>query len=120
MNFLWCTLQVADMEASLAFYTTITGLEINAKLSPGEDIEIVFLGKGDTQVELFCNKKYERKAPCEGISMGFETPNLDDTMNFIHSKGIKIHSGPFSPNPHTRFFYVQDPDGYMVQFVENK
>ncbi|HBE76529.1 MAG TPA: glyoxalase, partial [Firmicutes bacterium] len=27
--------------------------------------------------------------------------------------------GPFQPNPHIKFFFVKDPDGFSVQFVEN-
>lgn len=41
-------------------------------------------------------------------------------MAFVKEKGFEIHSGPFAPNPVTRFFFVQDPDGLLVQFVEQK
>jgi len=118
MKFCWTTLQVKDMEASLAFYETIVDLKLMRRFSPTDDMEIVFLGEGSTQVELICNKKEGKDASCDGFSLGFVTKSLDDTMNFIHSKGIKIESGPYQPNPHTRFIYVQDPDGYTVQFVE--
>lgn len=118
MNFCWCTLQVSDMKASLAFYENIVGLKMMRLFSPTEGMEIAFLGEGGTQVELVCNQKGATDASCDGISLGFETKSLDDTMNFIHSKGIKIKSGPSQPNPHTRFVFVQDPDGYSVQFVE--
>ena len=26
--------------------------------------------------------------------------------------------GPISPNPHIRFFFVRDPDGYYVEIIE--
>lgn len=32
---------------------------------------------------------------------------------------IDIHSGPFQPNPHTKFIYLLDPNGLKVQLVEN-
>jgi lactoylglutathione lyase len=118
MDFCWCTLQVKDMNASLKFYEGVVGLKLKRRFSPAEGMEIAFLGEGATQVELICNYKEENKPSCDGISLGFETRSLDDTMNFIHSKGIKIQGGPYEPNPHTRFIYVQDPDGYRVQFVE--
>ena len=41
-------------------------------------------------------------------------------MTSMKEKGIPIHSGPFQPNPHARFFFVLDPNGLKIQFVENK
>ncbi len=120
MNFCWCTLQVRDMKASLSFYTTTVGLKMNKRFSPADGMDIAFLGERETQVELICNTNEPSSSSCDGISLGFETASLDDTMNFIHTQGIKIAAGPFEPNPHTRFFYVKDPDGYTVQFVENR
>jgi len=55
----------------------------------------------------------------EHISLGFEVNSVDEMMNLIKEKGIAIHSGPFQPNPHTRFFYLLDPNGLKIQFVEN-
>jgi lactoylglutathione lyase len=40
-------------------------------------------------------------------------------MAFMKENGIAIHSGPFQPNPGIRFFYVLDPNGLKIQFVEN-
>lgn len=56
----------------------------------------------------------------ESISMGFQVDSVDEMMDFVKKRGIEIHSGPFQPNPHTRFFFVLDPDGLKVQFVESK
>ncbi len=119
MKFCWCTLQVEDLNESLAFYETVTGLKLIRRFETEDGLEIAFLGEGDTKVELTCSRKNGEKPSCEGISLGFETDSLDDAINFVHSKGIKINAGPFQPNPHTRFFFVLDPDGYNVQFVEN-
>jgi lactoylglutathione lyase len=45
--------------------------------------------------------------------------SIDKMINFIKEKGLEIHSGPFQPNPSTKFFYVKDPNGLKIQFVEN-
>ncbi len=82
-------------------------------------MELAFLGGGDTQVELISNKKSKEIAYGKDISMGFETDSLDKLMEHLASNNIKIHSGPFQPNQFIRFFYVQDPDGLKIQFVEN-
>ncbi|NLK05931.1 MAG: VOC family protein, partial [Spirochaetales bacterium] len=33
---------------------------------------------------------------------------------------LEIYAGPFSPNPYVRFFYILDPNGVKIQFVEQK
>lgn len=53
------------------------------------------------------------------ISIGFEVDSLDRMLEFAKERGIPVHSGPFQPGPKTRFFFVQDPNGLKVQFVEN-
>jgi lactoylglutathione lyase len=40
-------------------------------------------------------------------------------MKFIKEKSIEIESGPIQPNPNVKFFYVLDPNGVKIQFVEN-
>jgi lactoylglutathione lyase len=119
MKFCWCTLQVKNLDESLKFYQEIVKLPLNKRFSAGEGVEIAFLGEGNTQIELVCNSHTGPKGAGEGISLGFEVKSLDDMMNFVHEKGLKIHSGPFQPNPHTKFFFVLDPNGVEIQFVEN-
>jgi len=36
----------------------------------------------------------------------------------INKKGIEIKTGPVQPNPHIKYFIVQDPNGIKVQFAE--
>ena len=40
-------------------------------------------------------------------------------LDFLKEREIEPSSGPFQPNPHIKFFFIEDPDGYSVQFVEN-
>lgn len=118
MKFCWCTISVSDLERSLKFYQDVAGLTLERRFTAGPGVEIAFLGGGETKVELICRGT---KPEFGGdISLGFEVDSLDDMMESVESKSVKIHSGPFSPNPNTRFFYVQDPDGLLIQFVETK
>lgn len=119
MKFVQTTIKVKDMEASLKFYKEIVGLKEAQRISM-EKIEMVFLGEGETKVELIHYKDSKEVQYSEDISIGFSVENLDETMTFVQEKGIKIHSGPIQPNPSTRFFYVLDPNGLKVQFIEIK
>ncbi|MBN1524545.1 MAG: VOC family protein [Spirochaetales bacterium] len=119
MKFCWTTINVSDMEKSLAFYRDIIGLTINRRMSPNSDMELAFLGDGDTQLELICNKKNTDISHGKDISLGFVVDSTEKFTAFLQSKEIALHSGPFQPNPNIRFVYALDPDGLKIQFVEN-
>ena len=119
MKFCWCTIGVRDMNASLKFYQEIVGLPLDRRLAAGPKMEICFLGEGETKVELICGADHKTPVKPEGISLGFEVRSVDEKIRFIKEKGLTVASGPFQPNPHIKFFYVKDPDGVSVQFVEN-
>lgn len=116
MKFLWCTYYVKDMKESLQFYKDIVGLDIDKKF-PIESGEIVFLGSGETKVELIFDGTDKWQGSKDGISLGFETDSLDEKMQMVKEKGIEIE-GPFRPNPNTGFFFIKDPNGVKIQFVE--
>ena len=112
---------VKNMEESLKFYQEIVKLTLNRRFNAGPGVDIAFLGDEETKVELICN---QAKANAEinigkDISWGFEVSSVDEMLTSLNEKGIQIHSGPFQPNPHTKFFYLLDPNGLMIQFVEN-
>ncbi|NMA96182.1 MAG: VOC family protein [Clostridiales bacterium] len=118
-QFVHATIQVKDLNESLEFYQEIVGLPIANRFISG-DTEIVFLGQGDTLVELIYTEDSKDTTIGDGIALGFGVDCLEDTIDFIKDKGIEIHSGPFEPSPTTKFFYVQDPDGLKIQFIEQK
>jgi lactoylglutathione lyase len=119
MIFCWVTLNVRDMDKSISFYRDFLGLEIKRRIQPNPDMELVFLGSGQTQVELICKKKSPDLSFGKDISLGFEVESLDKTGAVLKERNIPVHSGPFQPNPHIRFLYVLDPDGVRIQLVEN-
>lgn len=119
MKFCWTTLHVNDLEESLAFYREIVGLELTRRFEGGHAGEIAFLGKGETQLELICNPASPPVDMGRDVSLGFEVASVDEMIAFVQQKGIAVHSGPFQPNPHVKFFYVLDPNGLKIQFVES-
>lgn len=118
MKFCWATVNVSDMAASTRFYSEVVGLPVTRSMKPGPDLEITFLGSGETQVELI--KAGTGKAPVFGgdICLGFQVDSLERMTQVLRDHGIPIHSGPFQPMPSMRFLFVQDPDGLKVQLVE--
>ena len=107
------------MEKSLHFYQEIIGLNINRRIKPNTDKEIIFLGSSETQIELIYNTKVDNIAVGKDISLGFVVDSIEQIREILKKKNIPIHSGPFQPNPSIKFIYILDPNGVKIQFVEN-
>jgi lactoylglutathione lyase len=119
MNFLWCTIRVNNLEESINFYEFIVGLQVNTRFQAGPNKEIAFLGNGETKVELIWDKSTSTTNVGPDISIGFEVDSVDEKLVFLKERNIPIQSEVIQPNPHTKFFYVLDPNGLKIQFVEN-
>jgi lactoylglutathione lyase len=82
-------------------------------------MEIAFLGDEETKIELICNKNLKSTMDAgKAISLGFKVDSVDDKIEFIKKIGIDIKSGPIQPNPSLKYFFVLDPNGVKIQFVE--
>jgi lactoylglutathione lyase len=119
MKFCFTTLMVKNLEESLKFYRDLVGLNVNRRFNAGPGVEIAFLGDGETKIELICNKATKEVSFGTDISIAFEVNSVDEMMTFVKEKGMGIHSGPFKPNEHIKFFYILDPNGLKIQFIEN-
>jgi lactoylglutathione lyase len=119
MRFCWVTIRVKKISESVQFYRDIVGLDVRRRMNPNPEMEIVFLGSGETQIELIWNAKNEETNYGKDISLGFEVDSVDRMIEILRGKNISILSGPFQPNPTIKFIYVQDPNGLKIQFVEN-
>ncbi len=111
---------VKDMEKSVAFYKDIIGLKVTRSFKPHEGLEITFLGEGETQIELICDKNNKDSDMSFHISLGFETDSAENMLQFLKEKNVQICSEIISPNPDMKYFHALDPDGLRIQFVENK
>jgi lactoylglutathione lyase len=113
----WVTLHVKDVDKSVAFYNGLLGLPICSRTEfPGG--ELAMLGAEDMpKVEVISQGEVPEKRG-RGVSVGIEVGLLEEAMEKLKQAGVPVLRGPISPNPHLRFFFAEDPDGYEVQFVE--
>ena len=119
MKMCWVTINVKDLEQSLQFYTETVGLTVDRRINPMPGTEIVFLKAGETEVELIKNDKNPSPQFSKDISLGFVVDSVDERKSELEElDGLKIE-GPFQPNPRVKFFYIEDPNGVKIQFVEN-
>ncbi len=119
MKYLWTTMHVKDLDKSVAFYEEVVGLTLENRFPAGHGSEIAFMRSDgtETKVELLCRADFAGRSEDVALSLGFETENLEEKMTEIKAKGYAV-SQIVSPNPKTRFFFVKDPDGIDIQFVE--
>ncbi|MFA5527218.1 MAG: VOC family protein [Peptostreptococcales bacterium] len=119
MKLNWVTLKITNLEKSLHFYTQLLGLSIAAEFR-SSDTQFIMLGEADeSKVELIYEPGSIVHNPGNGVSIGLEADHLDQLIDELEENGYKT-VGPISPNPKIRFFFVNDPDGYTVQLVEQK
>lgn len=117
MNFAWTTLRVSDFEKSIDFYTRIIGLRISERFGT-DDHRVVMLGNdSSTRVELIWEPVKLPEKLGQGVTLGFFPDDLDEYRLKLEAAGLNTGE-IFSPTPDARFFFVNDPDGYTLQFVE--
>lgn len=108
------TIMVKDLEKSIEFYETVTGLQISRRFKAGTG-ELAFLanGLGEMEIELVCmpeGQKFEGK----GMFICFKTDKLDEMHKLVTDRGL-APSPIQDPGDQTCYFYVYDPDGVSVQ-----
>lgn len=120
MNFCWVTLPVKNLEVSLAFYNGLLGLPINSRYT-GNGVDMAMLGEeGQPKIELIFMPDNTNKTLQSDISVGIEVESLESAIELLKAQRVPVSRGPFSPNPHIRFLFILDPDGYEVQLVDIK
>ncbi|MEK3789784.1 VOC family protein [Paenibacillus sp. FSL K6-1230] len=114
----WITLRVRNLEASIHFYHGKLGLQIQRRFeSRGRQIAMLGM-ENETALELIEGSEVVLK-PEAGVSIGYEVRSLEETIERLIALGIPIVRGPIQPNPHLRFIYIADPDGFEVQLAEH-
>ena len=117
MNLIHVTISVSDLEQSLRFYNELVGLPIKRRFaSPGT--EIVFLGDGGADIELIHHENNGALSIGKDISIGFAVESVEAKLAELRAAGVEA-TNIISPNPHVRFFFVSDPSGVRIQFVES-
>lgn len=118
MKFTFATIHVRDLEESVHFYETVIGMRQARRFPAGPHTEIAFMEDGPAEIELICDKAAKASEYGEGLSLGLSVDNLDEALKHMEELGVKVVSGPFQPNPSTRFFFIQDPDGVNLEIIE--
>ena len=127
MRLLHTMLRVTDLEKSVSFYTDLLGMRLlRRKDYPGGKFTLAFLGYGNesdnTVLELTHN--WDVSAYELGNAYGHIAIAVDDVYeacDLIKSKGGSVirDAGPMK-NGTTVLAFVEDPDGYMIELLQDK
>lgn len=127
MRILHTMLRVGNLERSIKFYTEILGMRL-LRTSENEQYKytLAFLGYGDESetavLELTYNwgvESYELGTAYGHIAIGVD--DIYATVEAVRNAGGKVarEAGPVLGGK-TVIAFVEDPDGYKIEFIENK
>ena len=125
-SFLHTMVRVRDLERSLAFYTLLGMHELRRKDVPEGEYTLVFIGfadnaAGQAEIELTYNwgqdSGYDLGSGFGHFAVG--VPDVAAAVERIRAGGGKIvrEAGPVRFGT-TIIAFVEDPDGYRVELIE--
>ena len=125
MRILHTMLRVGDLQRSIDFYTGVLGMKLlRRKDYPEGKFTLAFVGYGDeadtTVLELTHNwetPKYDLGNGFGHIAIG--VPDAKAACDAVRAKGGKVtrEAGPMKHGT-TVIAFVEDPDGYKIEFIQ--
>lgn len=109
------TIHTRCLEESIRFYQEIAGLSIQRDLRE-MGAPIVFLAHEAEQTCIELIADAQKPYQGEGLSIGFHTENVEKKREELDRAGLQP-TPILSPNPHTKFFFVRDPNGIQIQLI---
>jgi lactoylglutathione lyase len=127
MRLLHTMLRVGDMQRSVNFYTEVLGMKLLRSTDrPDQKYSLSFVGYDDEErtavLELTYNygvERYELGSAFGHIAIG--VPDVKGACERVRQNGGKVtrEAGPVKGGT-TVIAFVEDPDGYKIEFIERK
>ena len=114
-------MRVNDMDRTINFYTNVLGLEVlERKVSPrGAHLAFLRVPNSEELIEL-CSFPPSGLVTVQEdlVHLAFQVENLDDTIEQLGAKQIRITDGPTTTSSGSRVIFIDAPDGYEVELIE--
>ena len=120
-------LRVGDLERSIEFYTKVLGMKLLRRSDyPGGRFTNAFVGYDDESraAVLELTHNWDTRAYDLGTGFGHVAVEVDDAYKAceaVKKQGGKVtrEAGPMKHGT-TVIAFVEDPDGYKIEFVQRK
>lgn len=127
MRILHTMIRVGDLQRSIDFYTNVLGMKVLRKADyPGGRFTNVFVGFDEEAkaAVLELTHNWDTKSYDLGNGFGHVAVEVDDAHNAceeVKKRGGKVtrEAGPMKHGT-TVIAFVEDPDGYKIEFVQRK
>lgn len=114
-------MRVSDMEQTIAFYTSVLGLDVIERKTSPRGSHLAFL-KVPNSEELIELTSFPPSGPVKVqedlVHLAFQVESLDDTIASLTAKGVTITDGPTQTSSGSRFLFIDAPDGYEIELIE--
>jgi lactoylglutathione lyase len=127
MRILHTMLRVGNMERSVKFYTEVLGMKLLRTTDrPEQKYSLAFVGYDSEDrsavLELTYNHgvdKYDLGTAYGHVAI--EVPDVKTACDKVRSRGGKVTREPGAVKGGTTVIaFVEDPDGYKIEFIERK
>lgn len=114
-------MRVSDLNQTIRFYTDVLGLEVlERKTSPrGSQLAFLKVPSSDELIEL---TSFPPSGPVKVqedlVHLAFQVESLDDTIEQLGAKQVRITDGPTTTSSGSRFIFIDAPDGYEIELIE--
>ncbi len=127
MKILHTMLRVGDLERSIGFYTSVLGMRVlRTTERPEQKYSLAFVGYGDESQGAVLELTYNYGVDHYDLGTAFghvaiEVPDAAAACAAVRAKGgdVTREAGPVKGG-NTVIAFVQDPDGYKIELIENK
>jgi len=118
-------LRVGDLDKSIDFYTNVLGMKLlRRKDYPEGKFTLAFVGYGDEADHTVIELTYNWDTPKYDLGNGFghlavAVPDAYKACDDVKKRGGKVtrEAGPMKHGT-TVIAFVEDPDGYKIEFIE--
>ena len=127
MRLLHTMLRVGNLERSITFYTEVLGMKLLRTTDrPDQKYSLAFVGYDGEDKTAVLELTYNYGTDKYDLGAGFghiaiEIPDAKKACDAVRAKGgtVTREAGPVKGGT-TVIAFVQDPDGYKIEFIERK
>jgi lactoylglutathione lyase len=127
MRILHTMLRVGDLERSIDFYTNVLGMRLLRTTDrPDQRYRLAFVGYGDERSNAVLELTYNDGVSAYDLGTGYghiaiAVPDAAAACNAVRAKGGNVTREAGSVKGGTTIIaFVQDPDGYKIELIEQR